>query len=73
VIFISHDIQKAINMKLILSTFEQLSGLKINFHKSEIICFGKAKYHEVFYPQLFVCRLGSFSFDILVFLCILEN
>jgi hypothetical protein len=30
-------------MKLVLCIFEQLSGLKINFHKSEIYCFGKAK------------------------------
>ena len=49
VIFMSHDVQKAVNMKLILSTFEQLSGLKINFHKSEIFCFGRARDHEVFY------------------------
>ena len=49
VIFMSHDLDKALNMKLILSTFEQLSGLKINFHKSEIFCFGKAKEHEAFY------------------------
>jgi hypothetical protein len=39
VIFMSHDVQKAVNMKLILSTFEQLSELKINFHKSEIFSF----------------------------------
>jgi hypothetical protein len=31
-----HDLQKAVNMKLILCIFEELSGLKINFHKSEI-------------------------------------
>jgi retron-type reverse transcriptase len=49
VIFMIHDVERARNMKLILSTFEQLSGLKINFHKSEIFCFGKAKDHEVFY------------------------
>ena len=49
VIFMSHDVQKAVNIKLILSTFEQLSGLKINFHKSEIFCFGRARDHEVFY------------------------
>jgi hypothetical protein len=49
-------------MKLILSTFEQLSGLKINFHKSEIFCFGKAKEHEVFYLQLFGCKVGTFPF-----------
>ena len=49
VIFMSHDVQKTVNIKLILSTFEQLSGLKINFHKSEIFCFGRARDHEVFY------------------------
>ena len=64
-IFMSHDIQKAVNMKLILSTFEQLSGLKINFHKSEIFCFGKARDHEVFYSQLFGCGLGKYPFSYL--------
>jgi hypothetical protein len=49
-------------MKLILTTFKQLSGLKINFHKSEIFCFGKAKEQEVFYSQLFGCEIGKFSF-----------
>jgi hypothetical protein len=29
-----HDLAKAVNIKLILAFFEQLSGLKINFHKS---------------------------------------
>jgi hypothetical protein len=31
-----HDLAKAINMKLIIYLFKQLSGLKINFYKSEI-------------------------------------
>jgi hypothetical protein len=35
IIFMEHDLEKAQNLKLILSAFEQLSGLKINFHKSE--------------------------------------
>jgi hypothetical protein len=43
ILFMEHDVAKALNMKLILCIFEQLSGLKINFHKSEIFCFGKAK------------------------------
>ena len=42
VIFMEHDIAKARNMKK-NCLFEQLSGLKINFHKSELFCFGKAK------------------------------
>ena len=62
VLFMSHDFEKARNMKLILSTFEQLSGLKINFHKSEIFCFGKARDNEVFYSQLFGCGVGKFPF-----------
>jgi retron-type reverse transcriptase len=43
IIFLDHDLEQAKNMKLILTVFEQLSGLKINFHKSEIFCYGGAK------------------------------
>ena len=47
-------------MKTILGAFEQLSGLKINFHKSEIFCFGEAKNCENQYMELFGCNPGSF-------------
>jgi hypothetical protein len=36
ILFLEHELAKAINMKLILAFFEQLSGLKINFHKNEV-------------------------------------
>jgi hypothetical protein len=36
VLFLDHDLEQAKNLKLLLCAFEQLSGLKINFHKSEI-------------------------------------
>jgi hypothetical protein len=39
--------------KLLLCVFEQLSGLKINFHKSEIFCYGEAKHYEQEYTSLF--------------------
>ena len=57
-----HDIEKATNMKMVLSAFEQLSGLKINFHKSEIFCFGQAKEMEHHYSQLFGCQSGIYPF-----------
>jgi hypothetical protein len=60
-----HDLDQAVNMKLILSIFEQLSGLKINFHKSEIFCFGKAKDHEHEYKKNFGCEAGSLPFKYL--------
>jgi hypothetical protein len=43
ILFMEHDFEKARNVKWILSAFEQLSGLKINFHKSELYCFGEAQ------------------------------
>jgi hypothetical protein len=62
VIFMSHNFEKAVNIKLLLSTFEQLSSLKINFHQSEIFCFGKAKEYEVSYSELFGCDIGKYPF-----------
>jgi hypothetical protein len=43
ILFMENDLEKVSNMKLLLCAFKQLSGLKINFHKSEIFCFGEAK------------------------------
>jgi hypothetical protein len=62
ILFMEHDLEKAVNIKLILCIFEQLSGLKINFHKSEIICFGKAKEMENQYKQIFGCEAGPLPF-----------
>ena len=60
ILFMDHDLEKAINMKLILSTFEKLSGLKINFHKSELFGFGEAQEFTTQYVDLFGCEQGSF-------------
>jgi hypothetical protein len=49
ILFMEHDINMAKNMKLLLSAFEQLSGLKINFHKSKIFCFSQAKDYKLQY------------------------
>ena len=62
VIFLEHDIEQAKNLKLLLCAFEQLLGLKINFHKSEIFCFGQTKQQEEAYSHLFGCSLGCFPF-----------
>jgi hypothetical protein len=56
ILFMEHDLVKAVNMKLILALFEQLSSLKINFHKSEIFCFGMAKYDENSYRTILVVK-----------------
>jgi hypothetical protein len=44
-------VEKARNMKLLLYVFEQLSGLKINFDKSEILVIGGDQDMAVVYAQ----------------------
>jgi len=65
ILFMDHDLEKEINLKLLLCAFEQLSGLKINFHKSEIFCFGEAQQCEAQYSQLFGCQSGNYHFKYL--------
>jgi hypothetical protein len=65
VVFLDHNIEQARNVKLLLTTFEQMSGLKINFHKSELFCYGTAKDCESQYSQLFGCGVGTMPFKYL--------
>jgi hypothetical protein len=58
-IFMDHDLDKAQNMKLLLCAFEQALGLKINFHKSELLCFGQAQNEVEQYTTLFGCQEGG--------------
>jgi hypothetical protein len=60
ILFMEHDLDKAKNLKLILSAFEQLSGLKINFHQSELFCIGEAQDEVNAYANLFGCGQGQF-------------
>ena len=62
VLFMEHDLEKACNLKMLLNVFEELSGLKINFHKSELYCFGEAQTAQDQYTNLFKCEVGSFPF-----------
>jgi hypothetical protein len=68
ILFLDHDLEKFLNMKLILCIFEQLSGLKTNFHKSEVFCFGEAREMEEHNRNLFGCFVGTLPFKYLGFL-----
>ena len=59
-VFLEHNLEYAQNLRTILCAFEQMLGLKINFHKSEIYCFGEAKNIENEYMELFGCNTGTF-------------
>jgi hypothetical protein len=65
ILFMENDLDQARNLRLVLNTFEKLSGLKINFHKSELFCFGEAKENVRHFVQIFGCKEGSFPFKYL--------
>jgi hypothetical protein len=54
ILFMEHDLEKAWKLKLILPPFEQLSGLNINFHKSELFCFGDAQDGKIYMPNFWL-------------------
>jgi hypothetical protein len=60
ILSMEHDFEKQKNLKLILSAFEQLCGLYINFNKSELFCFGEVQDEFTAYADLFSCGLCQF-------------
>jgi hypothetical protein len=52
--------EQAKNMKLLLTVFELMSGLNINFHKSEIFYYSWAKEFEDEYIEFFGCNAGKY-------------
>ena len=57
--FIEANEADALNLKYLLCCFEHLSGLKINYHKSEIVCFGDAKNNSEKFTDIFTCVEGK--------------
>jgi hypothetical protein len=47
--------------------------LKINFHKSEVFCFGDAKQQESSYASTVTCSIGTLPFKYLGFQFILKD
>ena len=43
ILLMENNVEDARNLKLVLGAFEKLSGLKINFHKRELFCFGNVR------------------------------
>jgi hypothetical protein len=64
-VFMDHNLEHARNVKLLLTAFEQMSGLKINFHKSELFCYGLAKEYEDHYSRIFGCDISLMPFTFL--------
>ena len=55
-----HNIQGARNMKLLLYMYEMMAGLKVNFHKSEVLTINDEDNWASKYAEIFNCQIGTF-------------
>jgi hypothetical protein len=56
---IKHYMEQAINPKLLLYMFDMMSGLKINYLKSEIVVIGGDIHTMESYSEIFNCQVGK--------------
>jgi hypothetical protein len=73
IIFLDHGPSKAKHLKLLLCDFEQLSGLKINFHKRELSVLVKQKKCKMNIPVSLDVKVRHIHLDTLEFPCIIGN
>lgn len=53
------DLEMARNMKFLLYLYEMMSGLKINFDKTEVLMIRGDDVKVTQYAQIFICEIGS--------------
>lgn len=61
VIMVDGSVQSIVNLKILLYCFEWLSGLKINFHKSEVFVFWCSREEEEEMANMLNCKLGEYD------------
>jgi hypothetical protein len=59
-LFLEKDVSVAFNLKWILTCFEQIFGMRINFHKSELIPINIDAEELQPFIDIFQCEVGSF-------------
>ena len=60
IICLKDNLDMARNMKLLLYLYEMMSGLKINFSKSEVLLTHGDQDKSLSYVDIFNCQVGSF-------------
>jgi hypothetical protein len=59
VIFMEMEEQTVVNVKFLLYCFENMSGLKINYQKSEVYVLGCTKEEEIKVVEMLNCNVGQ--------------
>jgi hypothetical protein len=67
------DDDSILNLKLLLYCFESISGLKINYHKSEVFVLGGNEEVREEITAKLNCMLGTFPMVYLGYLSVIGN
>jgi hypothetical protein len=59
-LFLENDLEKASTMKWLLVCFEQMSGLKINYDKSDLLTIGMDEDSTNAFAKKFCCKKSEF-------------
>jgi hypothetical protein len=64
-LFLDHDKQGACHLKWVMVCFEQLSSMRINYHKSDMTPINLDEEEAQKFANIFCCKTGSFPFNYL--------
>jgi hypothetical protein len=64
-LFLENNLSSAINLKWILACFEQMSGMRINFHKCDLVPINVDDNDAQFIAQSLSYKLGEFPMQYL--------
>jgi mannosylglycoprotein endo-beta-mannosidase len=64
-ILIQYDAEELVILKFLLMCFEEMSGLKINVLKSEVLVLGQPAEIQTRVADILNCKLGTFPFTYL--------
>jgi hypothetical protein len=59
-LFLENDLDKAENLKWLLVCYEQLSGMKINYDKSDLLVLGVEEDRANEFAKIFCCKRSNF-------------
>jgi len=59
-LFLENDLEKASNMKWLLVCFEQMSRMKINYDKSDLLTIGLDEDSTNAFAKILCCKISDF-------------
>jgi hypothetical protein len=64
-LFLKHDLESAYQLKWLMTCFEPIFGMKINYHKSDMAPINLEEDETQTYGRIFCCKLRGFPFKYL--------